>query len=92
MRARLHAVADDTLARDEAHVEVTLADGRVLAAHVAHARGSTLRPMSDAELDAKFMAQAEGVLSRPAGDELLSMCRHVGALRDVGREIGARLP
>ena len=91
LRARVAAIADPALARDEAIAEVVLKNGTSLRAHVAHARGSIDRPMTDEELDAKFDAQASGVLPDGARDRLLRLCRNVSALADVGQEIAAVL-
>jgi 2-methylcitrate dehydratase PrpD len=48
--------------RDEARLEIALADGRSLSKHVPHARGSLERPLSDAELFEKVRALVEPVL------------------------------
>lgn len=89
LRTRISAIADPALGRDEAFAEVTLANGATLRSHVAHARGSVARPMTDEELDAKFDAQASEVLSNPARNRLLHLCRNVAGLRNVGQEIAA---
>ena len=89
LRARITAVADPALNRDEAIAVVTLRDGASFRSHVPHARGSIARPMTDAELDAKFQAQARTILSDDASDRLLSLCRNVASLGDVGKEIAA---
>jgi len=89
LRGRIEAVVDASLRRDEAIAEVTLTDGTLLQAHVAHARGSVERPMTDAELDAKFTAQAVTVLSSDASDRLLRLCRHAAGLRNIGAEIAS---
>lgn len=87
LRARVTAVADPALNRDEAIAVVTLRNGASLRSHVRHARGSIARPMTDAELDAKFRAQARTVLSGEASDSLMQMCRDVATLSDVGNKI-----
>jgi len=89
MRQRVSAVADVSLARDEAHAECVLADGTTLRAHVPHARGSLERPMTDAELDAKFLSQAEGVLAADGAQALLAQCRALAGQADVGRLLAA---
>jgi 2-methylcitrate dehydratase PrpD len=89
LRSRISAIADAALARDEAIAEVALTDGASLRSHVPHARGSSARPMTDDELDAKFEAQASEVLSGGAKDELQRLCRRVATLRSVGKEIAA---
>jgi 2-methylcitrate dehydratase PrpD len=87
MKARIEAVGDAALGRDEAQAEVMLADGTSLRSHVANARGSIARPMTDAELDAKFRSQANTVLAKEQTDELLRLCRQASRLSDVGKDI-----
>ena len=84
LRDRVTGIADDSLARDQARAEVTLADGRVLSAFVEHARGSIARPMTDAELDEKFLAQAEMVLDDAKARRLLETIRSVADALDAG--------
>jgi 2-methylcitrate dehydratase PrpD len=62
LRARVEAIVDDAI--DEAAVDCTihLRDGRALHLVVEHAIGSLERPMSDAQLRAKFLGQGEPVL------------------------------
>jgi 2-methylcitrate dehydratase PrpD len=57
-RARVVAVEDASLPRGAARVTVELADGRHTTAEVRHPRGSLERPMTDAELEAKFRDNA----------------------------------
>ena len=71
--------------------EVVLSDGTALRARVAHARGSSARPMTDAELDAKFLSQASLVLSPQRSDRLLALVRGIAAETDVGQAVAAAL-
>ena len=90
LRARITAVADPALARDEAIADVTLRNGASLRSHVPHARGSIARPMTDDELDAKFEAQArDGSIRAMQAARLLRLCRNVATLGDVGNEVAA---
>ncbi|MBL6455594.1 MmgE/PrpD family protein [Belnapia sp. T6] len=57
-RAKVTAELDAALPRGAARVTVRLADGREQAVTVLHPRGSEARPMSDAELAAKFRDNA----------------------------------
>jgi 2-methylcitrate dehydratase PrpD len=57
LRKKVTAVADDSLRNDEAHAVVVTNSGRH-EAHVAHASGTVDNPMSDAAIEAKFMANA----------------------------------
>jgi 2-methylcitrate dehydratase PrpD len=84
-RLLIQAAADDTLGRDEAVAELRLEDGRALTSHIRHARGSLARPMSDEELDAKFLVQARAVLASDRANELLRRCRDIAEVSDAGR-------
>ena len=84
VRGRVSAAADAGLRDDEAWVTITLADGRRFERHIEHATGSADNPLSDAALDSKFRALAEDVLPASRTDALLSKCRSVETLSDVG--------
>ena len=68
----------------EAYATVTLRDGRKFEHHVPHALGTLQRPMSDADLEAKFKALVEPVLPAARIQRLIEMCWTVETLRDVG--------
>ena len=91
LRARIEAIADPAVGRNQAIVEVVFMDGRQLRSHVTDVRGSATRPMSDEELDAKFRAQAATVLPAQKVEQLLRLCRSVVTLSDVGRDISTAL-
>jgi 2-methylcitrate dehydratase PrpD len=61
LRRKVKPVADDTLRRDEAHA-VIVAGGKRHEAHIAHASGTADNPMSDAAIEAKFLANATPVI------------------------------
>jgi 2-methylcitrate dehydratase PrpD len=62
LRAKVEAIVDDGI--DEASVDITIrtSDGSDLHLFVEHAIGSIERPMSDAQLRAKFAAQSKPLL------------------------------
>ena len=91
LRARIEAIADPAVGRNQAIVEARFDDGRSLRSHVTDVRGSATRPMTDDELDAKFRGQAALVLPVPKVEQLLHLCRDVASLSDVGRDIAAAL-
>jgi 2-methylcitrate dehydratase PrpD len=92
LRERIEAEADADMGKAQARVQVTLADGTMLETYVEHARGSQMRPMSDAELDAKFQDLAAGSLRPGNAEALREACWGIGDLTDVGAEIGSLLP
>ncbi len=63
LRRKVKAVADETLRKDEAHAAIT-ALGKRHEVHIAHASGTAGNPMSDAAIEAKFLANAASVIGR----------------------------
>src|ERR1700726_4712055 len=63
LRRKVKAVADDTLRKDEAYATIA-AGGRRHDIHIAHASGTADNPMSDAAIEAKFIANATPVIGR----------------------------
>jgi 2-methylcitrate dehydratase PrpD len=63
LRRQVKAQADDTLRNDEAYAAITAA-GTCHEIHIAHASGTADNPMSDAAIEAKFMANAMPVIGR----------------------------
>ena len=92
LRDRVEAVIDRSLRDDEATVRITLKDGRVVEKHVAHAIGSLERPMSDADLEAKFHGLVRGVLGAAQSSRLLALAWEVGALKNVADICRAATP
>jgi 2-methylcitrate dehydratase PrpD len=63
LRRKVKAVADETLRKDEAYAVITIG-GKRHEVHIAHASGTAGNPMSDAAIEAKFMANATPVIGR----------------------------
>jgi len=57
LRRKVKPVADETLRRDEAHATI-VAGGKRHQVHIAHASGTADNPMTDAQIEAKFTANA----------------------------------
>ena len=55
LRSRVSVTGDEALNVESAQARLTTRDGRTFEPTVAHALGSTDRPMSDAQLEAKFL-------------------------------------
>jgi 2-methylcitrate dehydratase PrpD len=82
-RRRVMVEEDETVPVETAFVAVETAEGRRFEAHVTAARGTMARPMSDAELEAKFRGlAAHGAPAIDAGGLL-------AALRMIEAEIDA---
>jgi 2-methylcitrate dehydratase PrpD len=78
LRRKVQAVADETLRKDEAHAAV-VAGGARHEVHVAHASGTTDNPMSDAAIEAKFLANATPAIG---GERARKACELVWSLEE----------
>ena len=87
LRRRIKAIPDATLDRAEARAAIYLKDGRCLAAHVTECRGSLARPMTEAELQEKFLSQVARHRSAGKAAHLADLCWNLPALTDVGTEL-----
>ncbi len=83
LRDKVVAEVDPAMPAAAVDITMTLTDGRVLHKHVANAIGSVERPMSDADLDAKFTDQVDAVLPSAQGRALLAACRGLAGCADV---------
>jgi 2-methylcitrate dehydratase PrpD len=92
LRDKVGATASENIAEDECHVTVTLKDGRVLKKHVEHAIGSLARPMTDADLDAKFGSLADPILGAQEAGRLRDLCWNIEKLDDVAVLAAAAVP
>lgn len=75
---------DAALAEDAARVAVRLADGTVHAREVEHCSGSIDNPLSDAQLEAKFIGQVAPALGAERAAHLAALCWSLPDLADAG--------
>src|SRR5262249_35445774 len=83
LRDRVHVHTDDAQQKDSARVVVTLRDGRTLERHVAHNLGTPDNPMSDEQLEEKFVGLATPVLGEARAREVATECWQVLSLSDI---------
>lgn len=84
LRDKVSAAVDKSVHEDAAYITIKLKDGRTLEKHVEHAIGSLARPMSDADLEAKFRKFAKGILSAGETDALIKLCWEIEKLKSAG--------
>ncbi len=89
LRDRVEARSNEAFARDEAMVRVRLSDERVLERHVAHALGSSERPLDDAALSAKLHDLADGVIGESAAGLLEERCWNIERAPDASSIVAA---
>jgi 2-methylcitrate dehydratase PrpD len=92
LRDKVTATVEQGVHEDQAHIAIRLKGGRMLEKFVEHAIGSLDRPMSDADLEAKFRGLADGILSKAGTDRLIRLCWDIGTLKDAGEVARASVP
>jgi 2-methylcitrate dehydratase PrpD len=74
---------DEKVREESADVTAVLKDGRRVHVFVEHAIGSLERPMTDADLEAKFHSLADPVIGKDKAASLIAACWSVGAAPDL---------
>ena len=83
LRGKVQATVDDSIDEAAAQMTAVLTDGRRVEIHVEHAVGSLERPMTDAQLDAKFAALVDPVLGSTRVAAIAQACRALATIEDV---------
>lgn len=83
MRARIHIQTADDLARDQARAVLTLTNGETHRVEIEHAGGTAANPLSDAQLESKFTANAEPLLGRERTAQVRESIWRLDLLEDV---------
>lgn len=83
LRRKVQATVDPAMDEAAVHACAVLADGRRIEVHVERAIGSLQRPMSDAQLEAKFHDLSDPVLGRARSDRLIAACWALAGAADV---------
>jgi 2-methylcitrate dehydratase PrpD len=84
MRRRVSITVDDSLPKDAASVAVALKDGRRLSCDITHNKGTPGKPLSDDEVQEKFLDLAAPRIGRETARGLAEMCWALDECRDVG--------
>ena len=77
------ATVDPTLKEEQVRATIVLKDGRRLDKFIEHVVGSVERPMSDTDLEDKFLGLTEGVLPQSQSRTLIARCWEVEALHSA---------
>ena len=92
LRDKVTAVADKAMHEDQVHVTIRLKGGKTVEKSIEHCVGSLGKPMSDADLEAKFRALSAGILSKGETDKLIGLCWDIGKLDDAAEVARASVP
>ena len=88
LRNKVHATVDNTIHEAAVDVTAVLLNGSRVHVRVNHAIGSLERPLSDAQLEAKFNALVVPVLGKDKAHAITATCWRLASLVDV-RELTA---
>jgi 2-methylcitrate dehydratase PrpD len=91
IRLLAEAKGDPSVHEDGVVVKVRLKDGREVGMHLTESLGNLKRPLSDAQLEAKFRDQA-GVVTPAQADEAIRACWTIDQLDDAARLIAPCIP
>jgi 2-methylcitrate dehydratase PrpD len=84
LRRKVIVHPDPLIGTAQCDLVVRLKDGRTLTRHIEHAVGSLEKPMSDTELEAKFLDLADGILPPVQARALIQKCRTIEQEPDAG--------
>ncbi len=83
LRRKVVATVDDSIDEASADVTAVLKDGRRVHVFVEHAIGSLEKPLSDAQLEAKFHSLADPVIGAAKAGQLIKACWDVAGAKDL---------
>ena len=89
VRDKIDATADEQLGADETEIVVEFQDGKELKKHVKHAIGSLEVPMTDEQLQEKFLDQVSPVLGEEGAKKASETAWGVKWVRDVAALVKA---
>ncbi len=87
LRRKVKPVADVALRKDEAHATI-VAGGQRHEVHIAHASGTAENPMSDAQIEAKYLANATPVIGAERAQRTVEWIAALEKRPDVRELIG----
>jgi 2-methylcitrate dehydratase PrpD len=83
LRGKVQATVDNSISEEAVRVSAVLKDGKRVDVNVDHAIGSLQRPLSDAQLEAKFRSLVEPVLGAQSASAITRDCWSLATLEDV---------
>ena len=83
------STGDPSITEDQAHVVVETRDGRRIERFIHESLGNLKRPLSDAQLEAKFREQAVVNVPPASVDEVVALCWGIDRSDDVGALVEA---
>jgi 2-methylcitrate dehydratase PrpD len=85
MRKKVNVTEDDSVPTDAAYVTLEFNDGTKLEKHVEHAKGSIENPLTEAELEKKFMEQVTLAIGEERAVRAYEAFKGIQNLADVAK-------
>jgi len=92
LRGKIETHGDNAIAQDQCEVTLTLDDGTTYTQFIEHATGSPARPVTDAQLETKFLALLGSVLPKARAQRLLDALWTLDQAEDVAAVIALCRP
>ena len=92
LRRKVVATVDDSIDEASADVTAVLRDGTRKHVFVEHAIGSLERPMSDADLEAKFHGLADPIIGAEKAAQAIAACWKLADAKDVRAFVAGARP
>ena len=92
LRSKVTAIVDSAMSEAAADIRIETTDGRTLQVFVEHAVGSVQRPMTEAQLKAKFIGQSEPVLGAAKSERAWSAAAAIASHADLKELIASATP
>lgn len=83
LRGKIDVTGDDAIAQDACELTLTLDDGSEHTERVAHATGTLDNPMSDTQIEEKFLALTQSVLGTSRAERLLDTLGRLEIVEDM---------
>jgi 2-methylcitrate dehydratase PrpD len=84
LRDKVNTIVDKAIKPEQVDMTIVTTDGRQLHLFIEHAIGSVEKPMTDAQLEAKFVDLVQGVLPDAQIQKLMKLCWSVEQLPSAG--------
>jgi len=85
MRKKINVTEDDNVSKAEAFVRLKFNDGTTMDKHIEHAKGSIENPLTDEELQKKFMEQVTLAIGGKRAERAYRAFTNVQNMEDVAR-------
>ena len=84
LRQKVQPTIDPAIKPDQVDMTIVFKDGKTLHKFIEHAVGSVEAPLSDEDLQRKFLDLTDGILPRAQCDKIIDMCWKVEGLANAG--------